>query len=280
MESLARSIDVHGAATRCFEQGDGPREVLLLHGGGRSGLLRPNMFAWEFNIGAFSGMSRTLAIDTLGHGTTSAVEADFQGSVGHLVSFMQMAGLRRPHLVGHDEGGLAALVLGLTQPDMVASVTITGSCAAPLGDAIPNLTLAGPPAPQLSKRSQAWVLERTSHTHHHVAEGRFLAEAVRLARDDPRDEAARAAKLAPSIARARSECFARLRDNGIAVPILLVWGLQDRLIPLENALELYRLITPRQRHAQMAVINQAGNMPFREQPTDFDRAVISFILAQ
>jgi len=283
MEDFARSIDVAGVATRFFEQGDGPRQVLLVHGGACSGLIRSNALVWERNFSAFALHARSLAVEMLGQGETDALGPDgpsFPETVAHLAGFIAATGLDRPHIVGHDEGGLAALTLGLTRPDLVASVTLTGSCAAPSGDALPNLTLSGAPAPFLSRASQAWALERVSYANHHVYDGRFLDEAVRLARAAPRDEAARASTLRKSVSRARSECFTLLRDRGIARPILLAWGLDDPLVPFDNAVALYRLATPLQRAAQLASLNQAGNMPFREQPTAFNRAVISFILAQ
>src|SRR5581483_827197 len=104
-----------------------------------------------------------------------------------------------------------------------------------------------------------WVLERSSYSEHHVTQGRYLAELVRLGeKTSPDIEQERSAKLRATIGRVKSETYALLREEGVAVPTLLVWGLEDPIVPLDNALALYRLLQPRQRNAQLRVINRAG----------------------
>jgi pimeloyl-ACP methyl ester carboxylesterase len=284
IEGQARSVVAGGVETRYLEAGQGPCEMVLVHGGARSGLLLPSALAWEANLAALARHGRVVAPDGPGQGESAAPAAAAPGIedlVVHLEAFADAVAMRRPHLIGHDEGALAALLLALRRPERVASVTLVGSCAAPSGDAVPNLALVGAPEPVLSGLSQAWVLEHSSYSHHHVTQGNYLREAVRRAGTvTPEVAAQRGAALRSGLARAKSEVFARLRDEGLAVPGLLLWGAQDPLVPLDNALALYRLLLPRQRTAQLRVINRAGNLPFREQPEAFDRLLSSFLLAQ
>lgn len=274
MLTHARNLDVSGVATRCFEAGAGARQLLLVSGGTRSGLFRPSALAWEFNFPALAERFHTVAVDT------PQQQLTIDQLVQHLTALLPAANLQRPHLVGHDEGGLAALLLAIKRPELVASLTVVASCAAPAGDAVPNLTLADAPWPLLSPLSQQWALERSSYCPVHVTRGNYLAEAVRLAAEaQPQDAQAYAAGQRASVGRARQEVFALLREQGVAVPTLLLWGLQDPLVPLENALALHRLVQPRQRQAHLCVINRAGNLPFREQPEAFNGAVASFIEA-
>lgn len=283
MEPFARSIDVGSVSTRYFQKGEGQQDLLLIHGGARSGLLLPSSLVWDLNFDDLSEKFRTVALDSLGQGGTRVPDEaapSFHDGVAHLADFIRETGLRKPHLVGHDEGGLAALYLGLKSPELASSVTVIGSCAAPTGDGVPNLALTGAPHPLLSATSQSWVLERSSYSEHHVCQGSFLSEAVRLGAERlPAIQRQRAEKLGSSIGRAKSETFALLREQGIALPTLLLWGLQDPIVPLDNGLALYRLVQPRQRQAQMRVINRAGNMPFRERPEAFNGLLTSFVAA-
>lgn len=272
----ARLLDLQGVRTRIFRGGSASRTLLLVHGGECSGLVKANAFAWELAFPLLCRSSTTVAFDTAGSDHLPGIE----GKVQHLQAMMDAEGLRRPHIVAHDEAAVAALLVAVRHPEKVGSVTVVGSRAAPTGDALPNLAHSGPPHPLLSARSQAWALERLSWSEQHIAQGRFLEEAVALAeRGDGASELARAMALRGTLSKAKSELFGHLRESGLAVPALLVWGLQDPIVPLENGLALYRQVAIRQSVAQMRVINRAGNMPFRDQPAAFADAVASFILA-
>lgn len=82
-----------------------------------------------------------------------------------------------------------------------------------------------------------------------------------------------------SIAKGRSEIFARCREEGIPVPVLLVWGYQDPMVSPKHALALFDILSERQRQVQLRFINRAGNMPFRERPDEFNAAIGAFVCA-
>jgi 2-hydroxy-6-oxonona-2,4-dienedioate hydrolase len=62
----------------------------------------------------------------------------------------------------------------------------------------------------------------------------------------------------------------RLRD----VPTMLIWGREDRIVPMECG-ELYRKAIP---GAQLQVIDRCGHFPHLEKPAEFWRAASAFLL--
>jgi pimeloyl-ACP methyl ester carboxylesterase len=64
----------------------------------------------------------------------------------------------------------------------------------------------------------------------------------------------------------------RLRD----IPTLVVWGREDRIVPVECA-ELYRKAIA---GARLEVIDGCGHFPHLEKPAEFSRIVSAFLLAE
>jgi pimeloyl-ACP methyl ester carboxylesterase len=60
----------------------------------------------------------------------------------------------------------------------------------------------------------------------------------------------------------------------ITVPTLIVWGDRDQFLPIENAIELYRLIPS----AQLAVIPNADHFVTRTRVLLFAELVKEFVL--
>jgi pimeloyl-ACP methyl ester carboxylesterase len=174
------------------------------------------------------------------------------------------------HLVGHDLGGLVALMVATEAPQRVRAVTAVSSvAAAPTGDSVENLTLAYPPQPLWSRASQRWALERVSYSHLHIDD--VLLDACVRASPQEASES-----FAPSLMQAKSHFYETCRGEGIQVPVQVVWGSHDPLGTLDQGLWLFRLVAQHQRAVQFHVINRTGALPFREEPGAFHQIVASF----
>ena len=66
----------------------------------------------------------------------------------------------------------------------------------------------------------------------------------------------------------------RERLPDIEVPILIVWGRHDTLIPVEDAYEFERLIGP---NARVEIFDDTGHLAMVERPTRFNALVDAFI---
>jgi pimeloyl-ACP methyl ester carboxylesterase len=287
-------VNIAGQRTRCFVAGDGSATIVLVHGGAyEDDGIAHSARAWEFNLEALAQAGlRVVAFDTPGYGESPAPVADEQFSVpaqvDHALRMVRAFGGGKVHLAGYGAGAMVAIRAAFAAPELLHTCCIIdGAGTAPAGDPLVNLTLSKPLEPRYSRPAQAWVLERTSFAPHHIAAGQFLAEAVarattpafmdmrrRLLQGGVFDRVVR-----PSAAKARVNTWTRLREEGLPVPALLIWGANDPLAPIENARALFGLIAPRQTVAHLRLIGRAGAMPFREQPASFNEILGGFIRA-
>ena len=109
-----RYYDAAGIRTRCFEKGEG-KPVILLHGGGG------HAETWVKNLIPLSQKFRVLAIDYLGHGYTDKPKIDYNLDAfsKHLLDFMDVAGIKKAHLVGESQGGQISVLTAYQHPERV-----------------------------------------------------------------------------------------------------------------------------------------------------------------
>ncbi|AQH05401.1 hypothetical protein A9R05_41015 (plasmid) [Burkholderia sp. KK1] len=281
----ARFAELRQIRTRYFQlapQSDAAT-VLFIHGGiAFADSLAMSATLWERNLGRIGSFARAYAYDVPGQSHPAIATLD--DVVEHARDFMHHIGGSRIHVVGHGDGGIVALKLALACVDRVRSVTVVGSNAAPLGDGVTDFTISDPPVPLESHDAQRWLTERISYSEHHLNVGRFLDDAVDVARRRSRAvhhqdsmSAAERRRMRASIARARADLFSHCRVAGLPVPVMLVWGFQDPIVPFKHALALFNILSEKTPEVQLRFINRAGNMPFRERPDEFSAALAGFI---
>lgn len=237
---------------------------------------------WGPVLERFEAGRRVVALDLPGSGAAE-LTGDF--TLELLLQHVKgkLEGLGRCHLVGHDLGGLVALLLALDAPHLVQAVSAVASvAAAPSGDGVDNLTFAYPPPPKWSRESQRWALERVCYSRHAVGE-ELLQSCVAAAQKAPHREAQRrmsagayAESFVPSLIKAKSRFYEACRTGGVPVPCQVVWGSHDPLGPVDQGLWLFRGLAQKQRIAQFHVLNRAGSLPFLEEPEAFYQVVAAF----
>ncbi|WP_179283437.1 alpha/beta fold hydrolase [Bordetella genomosp. 9] len=288
-------LDMGGRPARILRGGDADAgtAMVFVHGGAPG--LTPygsGAHIWGQVLRRFAADGAVLALDLPGFGGTEAATAagsagnastySIESMIDHIDAVLRAAGIRRCHIVAHDTGGLAALLLACRQPGYVEAVSVVSSvAAAPTGDGVENLTLAHPPLPAGTRDSQRWALERVSYSHHHVRD--VLDDCVRAARQAPAlaaaahmaDAATRQA-WAASLARSKARLFELCRDGGVPVPVQVIWGTHDPLATVDQGMWLYRILAQRQPTTHFHLINRAGALPFREEPDAFHAVVSAF----
>lgn len=283
-----RTIETDSGAARVVTGGAGAgAPVLFLHGAVPG--VTPyagGVHIWDGTLARFAEGGPVIALDLPGAGGTPAgdkVRLAIPDMANQVLAVMAWLRLRRCHVVGHDLGGLVALQLAMEAPSSLASITIAASAwAAPSGDGVENLTLAYPPAPLWSARSQFWALDRLSYAPAHIDEA-LLKTCVDAAAGAPHQEAtalmaagAHADTFMPSVMKAKSRFFAAARTGAIATPVQVVWAVDDPLSSGDHGLWLFRIVGAHQPAAQFHMINRAGSFVFREQPEQFQEIVTSF----
>jgi pimeloyl-ACP methyl ester carboxylesterase len=66
----------------------------------------------------------------------------------------------------------------------------------------------------------------------------------------------------------------RDRLEEIEVPVLIVWGRNDMLVPVDDAEEFERLIGANARHV---VFDDTGHLPMLERPSRFNELLREFV---
>lgn len=237
--STSHFIEAGGHRLHYNDAGDGP-VVIMLHGGG------PGAGGWSNyhrNIDAYVGAGyRVILLDCPGFNKSSpVVSADPRGLLNARAVHALMDALKigKAHLVGNSMGGLTALTFALEYPDRTDRLVLMGSAG--LGQSLiqPSpqegikllMKLYKFPTPEnLHAMLQVFVYDPSVLTEE-LVQGRLqamqrsaehLANFVKSNELNPR---ALFTDLTPRLPEIKSRA-------------LVIWGRDDRFVPLDNGLKL------------------------------------------
>jgi len=218
--------DVDGHRLRYSKLGgDGPA-VLLIHGFGG------DLGNWLFTQEPLAAHAQVYALDLPGHGQSSKSVTD--GSVAALAKlvagFMRAVGIERAHLVGHSLGGAIALALAASAPEKVSSVSLLAPAG--IGPTINGGYLAGFIAGE-SRRDMKPLLQQLVANPELITR-QLIDDILKFKRTDGVPEALRAI-AAGFVEGDRQKVNLRDALASLSVPVQVIWGRQDRIIPVDQA---------------------------------------------
>ena len=239
---------------------EGAETVLLIHGFGG------DLDNWLFNLDALAAEATVVAFDLPGHGPspTSIPDPSVPGLADAVADFMDAAGVEAAHLVGHSLGGAVALALAAAAPGRVRSVTLV--CAAGLGPDINRDYIDGFVS-SASRRQLKPVLESLFADTGLV--NRSLVDGVlRYKRLDGVTESLTA--LAEGVFPGGAQSWVKPGAvAGLEVPVLVVWGAEDRIVPAAHA--------EAATGAAVEIVEGAGHMVQMEAAPRFNALVAAHI---
>ena len=283
-------ISLHGVLTRYYDNGRDADPVFLIHGGHCGFFVPLGIESWGPVLEDFDRDYRVIAYDKPGMGESDLPTTDeswtMEAVADHAVALIEALDLRNIVLMGHSRGGLAAFLVIFRIPARISKLVIISSASAapplPTGtdmDFYDNVEKSAPSNPE--------GVVRHYHAAQAVTEGDLPTSYVQLAAGWLRSDNQRAAVSGyarnaaahwlPSLVRAKADVQAKLRTTGIPVPLLLVWGLNDRSAPIALGHALFDMLAEHTREASMLVINRAGHQVFRDQRQRFTSGVLAFI---
>lgn len=219
-------VRVDGLNTHYIEAGQGPA-VLLLHGAS----LGSCTDVWDRTLEPLARHGlRVIAFDQPGYGLTdNPTDYTVAYRQQFILRFADALGLARVHLVGHSQAGGMALNLAFAHPDRVASVLVLGSdnVLPPLSDgSAPRREATEAPASEPTLADTRALLEDNLY-HHELITPEVLAQRHRMSLGKNLEAArARARAVEPPADRRAPPLWQRL--DQVPVPLLLVYGAQDR----------------------------------------------------
>lgn len=258
------TIEADGRLIRYLEVGEGAGPpILFLHGFGG------DLNNWQFNQDGLSEQHRTLALDLPGHGGSTKDLGGCHVHVGAfsnaVLGFMDTKGIETAHLVGHSLGGAIAIDLALNHPERVASVTAI--CSAGLGPEINMDYIDGVMQAKRQKQMRA-VLELLVADPAMISR-EMVEDMLRFRRLDGVDQALNRI-IDDTFAGGRQALELEGRLGEITVPLQVIWGRADRIIPVSHAEGL-------PDHIPVHVIDGAGHMPHMERSAEVDELIRGFV---
>jgi pyruvate dehydrogenase E2 component (dihydrolipoamide acetyltransferase) len=237
------------------EQGD---VVLLVHGFGG------DRNSWLFLQEPMAARYRVYALDLPGHGTSAKDVGD--GTLGVLADavagVLDAVGAGRAHLVGHSMGGAVILAVAARDPGRVASVTLIAPSG--FGSEINADYLHGFADAQTRRELKPVVGQLFADEG--LVTRQLVDDLLAYKRLDGVGDALHAllGTLLDGDAQ-RGDSAAALAQLGGAVPVTVVWGAADRVIPATQAESV--------TGAVRRVIDGAGHMPHMERPAEVQAAI-------
>ena len=258
----AEIIELTAGPMRFLKTGSGTgTPIVLVHGFGG------DLSSWLLNQDALADSHTVYSLDLPGHGESQKNQQT--ASIGELAAtveaFLDATNLASVHLVGHSLGGGVAAALAVGSPHRVASLTLL----APVGlgreinsDFIQGLLNAD------RRKEMKGVLETLFHDPALVS-GDMVKNVLQGKRIDGAIESLR------SIA---ERCFGEGRQATILredlaklrLPVQIVWGVSDRIIPPEHAASLPGAIP-------VHMIENAGHMVHMEKAAEVNRLIARFV---
>ena len=183
------------------------------------------------------------------------------GLVNHVNDFVQFKGYKKVNLVGNSLGGHVAILFALEHPDILRSMTLTGSSGlfeAPLGSTFPK------------RGNYEFVQKKTESTFYNplVATKELVDEVYDIVND--RNKAIRVIAIAKSAL--RHNIGERLVQ--IERPVLLVWGKHDTITPAFVGEKFHELISD----SRLYILDNCGHAPMMEHPQEFNRLLRDFLI--
>jgi pimeloyl-ACP methyl ester carboxylesterase len=237
-----------GADETDLEKGKVKEAVVFLHG------FAGDLSGWANLQVGLAGMMPSIAFDLPGHGGSLSYPKTCNAVVAAkaVMTDLEALGIERLHLVGHSMGGAVACLIALRAPEKAGSLTLV----APGG--------FGPEINQSLLRNYARA--KDVDAIHMLMEQFFgleydvpVALAEQLATNRARPGALEALKeTAEAIIDGKEQKCLPLKEVGaLPVPIKVIWGTQDRVLPTRQAHKLPPMMAPH-------IFHKVGHMPHVE----------------
>lgn len=256
------------------DAGAGEETVVMLHGSG------PGASGWanfHRNVQPFvTAGYRVILMDCPGWSKSDPIVSEGSRSelnATALKGLMDVVGLKKAHLVGNSMGGHSAVAFALANPERVGKLVLMGGGTGGVSSFVPmpteGIKLIGalyrdPSIENLKRMMSVFVYDTSALT-----EDLFKTRLENmLARKDHLDNFVKSSQINP---KQFPDVGHRLGD--IDAQSLVIWGRDDRFVPLDAGLRLVAGL----KNADLHVFSRCGHWAQWEHAEKFNRTVLDFL---
>lgn len=268
--------EVNGINVHHKIYGEGEPTFILLHGFGAS------LFSWREVTGPLSALGTVIAYDRPAFGLTER-PMEWQGEnpygpqaqVDIVLGLMDEFKVEKAILVGNSAGGTVAMQFALQHPDRVQALILVDAAVYAGGGApswvrpilkTPQMDHLGP---LIARQIQAQGVEFIKTAWHDPSK---ITPDVFEGYQKPL-QAENWDKALWQLTLASQESGLAERLNELTMPILVITGDDDRIVPTEQSVRLSSELP----NASLEMIKQSGHLPHEEKPAEFMQAVTEFL---
>ena len=268
-------IKVGNINTRYWVLGDQGVPVILIHGLGASAEI------WQKNVEALAEQYRVYVPDLVGFGRSDKPSVDYSPSyfTGFINDFMNALNIKRTCLVGNSLGGGIALQYALQFPHKVEKLVLVDSAGLGKEVTFPLRLMSLPVIGEL--------MTRPSRKGVYLYFKPAVGDPVLLTEDfidlyyelhslpGAQKSMLRVLRSISNIRGGRTKILRTVmaRLHTITVPTLIVWGKQDKVLPVRHAYVANEKIL----NSKVHILDPCGHMPQFERPEEFNRIVLEFL---
>ena len=275
-EMASKTMIVHRRAVAYAQAGSGP-VLLLIHG------MAGSFENWREVIEPLGHQHKVIAPDLPGHGNSDSWGGDY--SLGALAAGLRdllvALGHERATLVGHSLGGGIAMQFAYQFPEMTERLVLVSSGGlgpevSPLlrAAALPgaDLFIAATAAP--GRAASSWIEQRLNALGLKPNAGATeIARGYGSLSDSRRRSAFLSTIKAVVGVQGQTVQAADKLYLAESMPVLIIWGERDRMIPASHGRRAHALIA----NSRIEIFDSVGHMPQLEAPAEFVDAVERFL---
>jgi pimeloyl-ACP methyl ester carboxylesterase len=265
-------VQINGINTRYWQIGDRGSKIILLHGGNGS------IEFWLYNIATLAQDHQVYAFDMVGSGKSDLPIADYSLTyqAEFLSGFMSALSINSAILIGNSMGGGVALKFTQLYPDRVDKLVLVDSIG--LGKEISlGIRLITLPIVKFLRPGR-WMIPAMLKSNFYDGNS-IPAEWMELrypifAIPDRHHVISSLGHSNFNLAGVRREVYQPIVDSlaQIQQQTLIVWGREDRIIPVKHAYIAAKSLP----HSQLEIFSHCGHHPYLEYPTQFNQLVLEF----
>jgi len=263
-------IDLAGRQTHYIEKGEG-KPVILLHG------FFYDSYLWAANIDALAKKFKVYAPDFWGFGysTREPLDYDYQLYAEQVLLFMDCLGITRASLVGQSMGGGTAIKFCVQHRERVNKLLLVAAAGLPNPFPLTGKFFQLPKIGEFLLGLNTNAIRRNNLRKIWIHNTELLTESY-FNNVTWFYKIEKTTEVLLKIL--RKQFFDKLNEEihllaQMNVPTLLVWGREDKAVPLRCGQEMHRIL----KGSRLEVIDNTGHVPNFEGAKRFNQLAVDFL---